>query len=174
VDEAALRHGLHLMTDTEVERLEPGSGGEIRCAVLRDRQRGGSRILRARCYALAAGAIGSPAILLRSGIDGPHVGRHFMMHFSPLAAGVRRFGYHVELFLDEHEFGIFWQAHQQLPLIKIQLRFVRRDGLPHSPIGDRDCISADLFMRRSSSARFLRFMRSQLPHARYNPGKHSL
>src|SRR5262249_46136022 len=61
---------------------------------------------------------------------------------------VRRFGYHVELFLDEREFPIFWEAHSKLPLSKIQLRFARRDGLPHSPIGNRDCISADLFMRR--------------------------
>jgi len=87
---------------------------------------------------------------------------------------VRRFGFHVELFLDAEEFPIFWEAHAKLPLSKIQLRFVRRDGLANSPFGRRDCISADLFMRRSKSPAFLRFMKEQLPHARFNPGKHSM
>jgi hypothetical protein len=87
---------------------------------------------------------------------------------------VRRFGFHVELFLDEREFDTFWSAHSKLPLSKIQLRFVRRDGLPHSPIGDRDCISADLFMRRSASPEFIHFINENLGHARFNPGKHSL
>jgi hypothetical protein len=87
---------------------------------------------------------------------------------------VRRFGFHVELFLDEREFAVFWEAHRRLPLSKIQLRFVRRDDLPHSPIGFRDCISADLFMRRSQSETFLQFMREHLPHAKFNPGKHSV
>jgi len=87
---------------------------------------------------------------------------------------VRRFGFHVELFLGAEEFQIFWEAHTRLPLSKIQLRFVRRDGITHSPFGRRDCISADLFMRRSKSPAFLRFMKDKLPHARFNPGKHSM
>jgi hypothetical protein len=87
---------------------------------------------------------------------------------------VRRFGFHVELFLDAEEFHIFWEAHTSLPLSKIQLRFVRRDGITHSPFGRRDCISADLFMRRSKSPAFLSFMKEKLPHARFNPGKHSM
>jgi hypothetical protein len=86
---------------------------------------------------------------------------------------IRRFGFHVELFLDEREFAVFWDAHKELPLSKIQLRFVRADHLPHSPCGDRDCISADLFMLRAKSAAFLHFVREHLPHARFNPGKHS-
>jgi choline dehydrogenase-like flavoprotein len=44
--------------------------------------------MRAKCYALAAGAIASPTILLRSGINGSHVGRNFMMHYSPIVVGV--------------------------------------------------------------------------------------
>ncbi|HWB07631.1 MAG TPA: DNA-binding protein [Pirellulales bacterium] len=86
---------------------------------------------------------------------------------------IRRFGFHVELFLDEREFAVFWNAHRGLPLSKIQLRYVRADHLPHSPCGDRDCASADLFMLRSKSAAFLNFVREHLPHARFNPGKHS-
>jgi hypothetical protein len=87
---------------------------------------------------------------------------------------VRRFGDHVELFLTRDEFRVFWDAHQRLLLSKIQLRFVRRDGLPHSPCRDDDCIAADLFMRRRNSGAFLEFVRQQLPNARFNCGKHSL
>ena len=89
-------------------------------------------------------------------------------------AMVRRFGFHVELFLDKEQFHTFWQAHQPLPLSKIQLRFVRRDDLPNSPIGHRDCISIDLFMKRKHSHQFLSFMKAELPDAKHNPGKHSM
>jgi choline dehydrogenase-like flavoprotein len=88
VDETASRHSLRVMTNTEVERLQLGSKGEIEGVVLRDRDRNTTALMRSNCYALAAGAIASPAILLRSGIDGPHVGRNFMMHYSPIAVGV--------------------------------------------------------------------------------------
>ena len=56
--------------------------------VIRDRRSQSSTTYRAPCYALAAGAIGSPAIALKSGLEGPQVGRNYMMHYSPLAAGV--------------------------------------------------------------------------------------
>jgi choline dehydrogenase-like flavoprotein len=87
VDEAVSRGNVHLATNTEVERLEVGGNGPICGAVVRERGTGVARTVRARCYAMAAGAIGSPAILLRSGIEGPHVGRNFMMHYSPIAVG---------------------------------------------------------------------------------------
>jgi hypothetical protein len=87
---------------------------------------------------------------------------------------VRKFGFHVELFLDEREFDVFWRAHAALPLSKIQLRLVRRDGLSHSPFGDGDRISVDIFLKRRDREPFLTFMKEQLPHARFNPGKHSV
>jgi choline dehydrogenase-like flavoprotein len=87
IDEAVSQGDVHVATNTEVERLEVGQNGLICGAVLRERKAGTARTVRARCYALAAGAIGSPAILLRSGIEGPHIGRNFMMHYSPIAAG---------------------------------------------------------------------------------------
>jgi choline dehydrogenase-like flavoprotein len=46
------------------------------------------KTLRASRYVLAAGAIGSPVILLRSGFDHPLIGRNYMMHYSPLSVGV--------------------------------------------------------------------------------------
>jgi hypothetical protein len=96
-----------------------------------------------------------------------------------LAAGlfhafVRNFGFHVELFLNESEFAVFWRNHGGLPLAKIQFRLARRDGLPHSPCGDCDRMSIDLFMSRRRSARFLAFVKEHLPHARFNRGKHSM
>ncbi|MGD9634054.1 MAG: GMC family oxidoreductase N-terminal domain-containing protein [Pirellulales bacterium] len=87
VDETAARHDLTVMTDTEVERLQLSGDGSIEGAMLRNRD-GSRSTVRARCYALAAGAIGSPAILMRSGIEGPQIGRNYMMHYSPLAVGL--------------------------------------------------------------------------------------
>ncbi|MHC4878330.1 MAG: hypothetical protein ACYTGL_17910 [Planctomycetota bacterium] len=89
-------------------------------------------------------------------------------------AFVRKCGFHVELFLNEAEFDIFWRDHSQLPLSKIQLRLVRSDGLSNSPFGDGDRISADIFMKRKDSPAFLSFMQEHLPNARFNPGKHSM
>ncbi len=87
-------------------------------------------------------------------------------------AFVRKCGFHVELFLNEAEFEVFWRAHTTLPLSKIQL--VKADGLSNSPFGDCDRISADIFMKRKNSAAFLKFMQENLPNARFNPGKHSM
>jgi len=89
-------------------------------------------------------------------------------------AFVRKCGFHVELFLNETEFEVFWRAHATLPLSKIQLRLVKADGLSNSPFGDCDRISADTFMKRKNSAAFLKFMQENLPDARFNPGKHSM
>src|SRR5262249_50729087 len=52
-----------------------------------DRSTGQRVAFRARHYVLAAGAVGSPLILLRSGVDHPLVGRNYMMHFSPIVGG---------------------------------------------------------------------------------------
>jgi choline dehydrogenase-like flavoprotein len=88
IDETAARYTLRVMTNAEVTRLETHAGGMIGGVAVRDRGTGAVQCLRADCYALAAGAIGSPAIALQSGIDGPHVGRNYMMHYSPIAVGV--------------------------------------------------------------------------------------
>src|SRR5262249_20277466 len=74
-------------TNTEVEHLER-QDRKVTGISLRDRTTGQSTVCRARRYVLAAGAIGSPLLLLRSGIDGPLIGRHYMFHLSPLALGV--------------------------------------------------------------------------------------
>jgi hypothetical protein len=85
----------------------------------------------------------------------------------------RRLAHHVELFLSESEFTAFWNTHATLPIAKIQLRFIKRDGFPHSPFRDHDCISADLFMRKAHRPRFEAYLRDTLPAVKMNPGKHS-
>jgi hypothetical protein len=94
---------------------------------------------------------------------------------SPLFHGLTRWlAYHVELFLSEAEFATFWETHQSLPLLKIQLRFIRRDGLPNSPFREHDCVSADLFMLKKHRHRFDSYLKEKLPAVKMNPGKHSM
>ncbi len=92
----------------------------------------------------------------------------FLMH-----ALSKRIAWHTELFFTASEFDLFWRTNGQLPLRKIQLRYLRRDALPHSPFRDEDCVSADLFLFRTSRSRFLRYLTNTFPNVRTNPGKHS-
>jgi hypothetical protein len=87
---------------------------------------------------------------------------------------VRRFAFHVELFLLPEEFLIFWQHHKSLPISKIQLRQILKDGITHSACRQASCISADLFMTRNNRDVFLGFISTHLPNVRFNPGKQSL
>jgi hypothetical protein len=86
----------------------------------------------------------------------------------------RRFAHHVELFLSEPEFAIFWQTHGSLPIKKIQLRYIKRDGLVHSPFQNDDCISADLFMLKKHRGLFDTYLKENFGSVRMNPGKHSM
>jgi hypothetical protein len=60
-----------------------------------------------------------------------------------------------------------------MPIMKIQLRFIRRDGFPNSPFRRHDCVSADLFMLKRHRGAFDAYLKQTLPAARMNPGKHS-
>lgn len=117
IDEAAEKNThLRVMTNTEVERLETGAEGRIDGIVVRDRDSQATHRYRAKCYALAAGAIGSSAVLLRSGIDGPNVGRNFMMHYSPLAVGIfARSTGASETFAKQVGFADFYFGTKQVP-----------------------------------------------------------
>jgi len=86
----------------------------------------------------------------------------------------RKLGYHVELFLNRQEFLAFWKVHERIPLAKMQLRFMHRDGFSHSPCEDEDRVSIDIFMSRKRRDEFLGFMQHHFPAARFNPGKHSM
>jgi FAD binding domain len=92
----------------------------------------------------------------------------FLMH-----ASARHLAWHVELFFTAEEFEQFWQTHQSLPLRKIQVRYIRRDGLPHSPFREHDCVSVDLFMLRRYRHEFEAYLAANFAVVRSNPGKHS-
>ena len=86
---------------------------------------------------------------------------------------VRRFAFHVELILNSEEFVVFWQQHRQLPISKIQLRKMLRDGMTHSACVTENRISVDLFMTRGNRDAFLQFIHTRIPQARFNRGKQS-
>ena len=88
VDAAAKESGvLEVKTGMHVERLER-TGKAINGVRVIDRESGEQDVLRAKRYVLAAGAIGSPAILMRSGCQHPLIGRNYMMHLSPIVVGL--------------------------------------------------------------------------------------
>jgi hypothetical protein len=86
---------------------------------------------------------------------------------------VRRFAYHVELFIPLDEFAVFWATHAALPIAKIQLRYIKRDGYMHSPFAKNDCISADLFMQKKHKQTFEAYVKTNFRGVSFNPGKHS-
>lgn len=79
----ALSHGARLLVQTRALRFEIASG---QVAALQAETWGGAGTrplrIRARHYVLAAGAINSPAVLLRSGVPDPHglLGRRTFLH----------------------------------------------------------------------------------------------
>jgi hypothetical protein len=86
---------------------------------------------------------------------------------------VRRLAHHVELFIPLEEFGVFWSTHAALPIRKIQLRYIKRDGCLHSPFAKHDCISADLFMLKKHKQAFEQYVKTTFRGVSHNPGKHS-
>ncbi|MEL7039582.1 MAG: GMC family oxidoreductase [Cyanobacteria bacterium J06592_8] len=80
---------LQVRTLTEATRLLTDSQGKVIGVQLRDRETNQTEQLTAKVYILSAGAIGSPAILLKSGLTGrsDQVGRNYMFHCGALAAG---------------------------------------------------------------------------------------
>jgi choline dehydrogenase-like flavoprotein len=86
--ETSRLHSMTILENSDVLQLERSSKGRISGIVIRSRATGIAHVLRAHQYALGAGAIGSPAILLRSGFSAPHLGRNYMTHYSPVALGL--------------------------------------------------------------------------------------
>jgi choline dehydrogenase-like flavoprotein len=89
VDEAqANGWPLTVLTGVDVERFSFGDAGKVDGVHVVERATGRRAVYRARCFALAAGAIHSPLLLLRSGDEHPLIGRNYMTHLSPIVAGV--------------------------------------------------------------------------------------
>jgi choline dehydrogenase-like flavoprotein len=90
---AAAGKPIHIRTNVDIEKLEKNGQVSAICGV--DRNTGERVSFRARRFVLAAGAIGSPLILLRSelgGIPGSRgndlIGRNYMFHLSPVVVGL--------------------------------------------------------------------------------------
>jgi len=85
------RAGARIYANARVERIE-AEGGRVRRVLARavddSGERRGSIEVKARVVVLAAGAVASPDILLRSGLGGDSVGRHLHLHPSVMAMGV--------------------------------------------------------------------------------------
>ncbi len=86
----------------------------------------------------------------------------------------RRLAWHVELFFTPDEFLQFWKDHRSLPVRKIQLRYIRRDGLPHSEFRDSDCVSCDMFTVRKNRGAVEGYLKRTFAVIRANPGKQSM
>jgi len=87
---------------------------------------------------------------------------------------VRKMAFHVELFMTKDEFRIFWEHHTSLPVKKLQLRYMHKDGMPHSACEEVDRVSADLFMGKKHRSVFIDFLNQHLPDVKLNPGKQSV
>lgn len=82
--------GARIYANARAERIEADGGGTRRVlgsVVDLDGAPRASLEVKARAVVLAAGAVASPDLLLRSGLGGPHVGRHLHLHPSVMAAG---------------------------------------------------------------------------------------
>jgi choline dehydrogenase-like flavoprotein len=79
---------LVIRTNAEAEQLVLEGNGQVAGIRYLDRTSAKRTIARARRYVLAAGAIFSPLLLLRSGIKNSLIGRYYMYHLSPVVAGV--------------------------------------------------------------------------------------
>lgn len=154
---------LNVFTDPEASNVE------VR------KSRGNSKQVEVSRYYTQARAGNDPALLFPRDSLGKLWDRleenaitSFLFHWM-----VRRLGFHVELFLRADDFARFWETHAQLPVAKIQLRYIKRDGYPHSPFREHDCVSADLFMWRKHRHTFEAYCKETFRALQLNPGKHS-
>ncbi len=79
---------IQVRTKCEVQRIERSVAGRVGGLWIIDRLSEKRSFVRARRYVLAAGAIASSALLLKSGFEHPMIGRNLMMHYSPIATGL--------------------------------------------------------------------------------------
>lgn len=78
----AFEHGARLLADTRVERVTIANGRATGAVAVHTTASGQEvRVtVRARRVVVAGGAIQTPALLLRSGLKHPHLGRHLNLH----------------------------------------------------------------------------------------------
>jgi choline dehydrogenase-like flavoprotein len=78
----AFEHGARILPDTRVERVSIHQGRATGAEALHTAADGRQHriIVRAQRVVVAGGAIQTPALLLRSGLKHPHLGRHLHLH----------------------------------------------------------------------------------------------
>ncbi len=87
----ALAAGARILSDAAAERIEGRPGARRVICELRDaagRPTGRTAIIEAATVVVAAGALDSPALLLRSGFSGPRLGRGLRLHPSASVSAV--------------------------------------------------------------------------------------
>jgi choline dehydrogenase-like flavoprotein len=112
--EDALARGARIVTGAEVDRVLQARGG-ITGAVVRVADPGGVRQVTVSCKAvvLAAGAIHTPAVLLRSGLANRNIGRHLHLHPTTGTSGL---------------FKQPIRAWQGAPMTRLSAQFANLDG----------------------------------------------
>jgi choline dehydrogenase-like flavoprotein len=80
----ACRDGAEILAGCEAHRIQLASGAVTGVVARVD---GGEIRIKTPLVALAAGSLRSPAVLLRSGIGGEHVGKHLAIHPTALVFG---------------------------------------------------------------------------------------
>lgn len=82
----AVAHGARIITGVQVREVRTAAG---RARGIRGRTADGAPVtVSARAVVVAAGAISTPALLRRSGLSNPNIGRHLRMHPATAVAGV--------------------------------------------------------------------------------------
>ena len=78
----AAAHGARLLPATRVERVTLAAGRATGAEAVHTTAEGRPVriVVRARCVVVAGGALQTPALLLRSGLRHPHLGRHLHLH----------------------------------------------------------------------------------------------
>jgi choline dehydrogenase-like flavoprotein len=94
---AAAEHGARLLPDVRVERVEGLSGGG-KLRVIGRQTSGRPFVVSARRVVVAAGALRTPLILMRSGLAHPQIGANLRLHPTVVVAG--RFAQRVAMWSD--------------------------------------------------------------------------
>jgi choline dehydrogenase-like flavoprotein len=92
----AAHHGARFIVNAEAQRIVIEHGRAVGVEVVLYRDDGSGKLIplkqaitvRAKAIVVAAGSIGSPALLLRSGLKHPHLGRHLHLHPTSFVFGV--------------------------------------------------------------------------------------
>lgn len=107
--------GARVLVRAHVERIHQRAGEACGALIRVDRGDGRPADIDVSCKAVvvAAGAVNTPALLLRSGLRNPHVGRNLHLHPTVATAGV---------------FAQPIRAWQGAPMTRLSVRFANLDG----------------------------------------------